>query len=66
MKKKKEILKAQVEEGVYECPSCGDVVYLDTWELSKLNESGRLQHVCPSCNNKIKLYGYEPDNYSEL
>lgn len=64
-KKNKEVLEATVEEGMYECPNCGETVYLDVYDISKLIDKGHILHRCTSCNVNIKLT-YEQDNYSEL
>lgn len=68
MKQKKfEVPRVQVEEGVYECPECGGLNYLDSYDFTKLtHQRGKMLTYCPMCKAKIKLFAYEPDNYPEL
>ena len=66
-RKKPEIPKVIIEEdGVYECPECGDFNCLDSYEYTKLSNNGKVLITCPMCNTKLKLFAYEPDNHSEL
>ena len=66
-RKKQEVPKVQVDDGTYECPVCGGINYLDSYEFTKLtNQLGKMLTSCPMCKAKIKLFAYEPGNYSEL
>lgn len=66
-RKKSETPKVIIEdEGVYECPECGELNYLDSYEFTKLSYKGKMLITCPMCGTKLKLFAYESDNYSEL
>ena len=66
-RKKQEVPKVHVYEGTYECPECGGINYLDSYEFTQLtNKRGKMLISCPMCKSKIKLFAYEPDNYPEL
>ena len=68
MKRKKlGIPKVHVEEdGAYECPECGGLNYLDSYDYSMLLNRGNIPHHCPMCETKLKLSIYEQDSYPEL
>lgn len=67
MKRKKQAVpKVQIYEGTYECPECGGLNYLDSYEFTKLSHKGKMLITCPMCSTKLKLFAYESDNYSEL
>ena len=66
-RKKQDVPKVHVCEGTYECPVCGGINYLDSYEFTQLtNKRGKMLISRPMCKYKIKLFAYEPDNYPEL
>lgn len=65
--KKNEIPKVVVEEdGTFECPECGGLGTLDSYEFTQLTTKGKLIYYCPLCETKLKLLSYEQDSDTEL
>lgn len=54
------------EDGAYECPECGGLNYLDSYDYSMLLNNGNIQNYCPMCETQLKLSIHEQDSYSEL
>ena len=54
------------EDGAYECPECGGLNYIDSYDYSMILNKGSIPQHCPMCETPLKLSRYEQDSYSEL
>jgi rubrerythrin len=54
------------EDGAFECPECGGLNYLDSYDYGMLVTNRIIPHHCPMCETPLKLSVYEQDSYPEL